>query len=253
MNLEKISWDKKQNKLVFVLKNSEEVFANTIRRLVISEVPTLAVEDVEIKDNSSTLYDEMIALRLGLSPIKTDLKSYSFKQECKCEGEGCARCELKLTLKGSKKGYVLATDAKSNDPRCDFVYPMPIVKLIAKQKIELQMTAILGRGKEHAKWSSGWAYYCGWPEFKTSSTSNLNECTKTGALEAKGTSLNVKNIQKWNGATEQICENNGVKVDYSETDLVFNLESWGQLSCKEVLNQTSDILINKAEEFEKLI
>ena len=67
-------------------KNTEEFFANTIRRLIIGEVPTLAVEDVEIKENSSQLYDEMIALRLGLSPIKTDLNSYNFKNECKCEG-----------------------------------------------------------------------------------------------------------------------------------------------------------------------
>jgi len=253
MKLEKINWDKKQNKLLFVLHDSEEVFANTIRRLIIGEVPTLAVEDVEIKENSSTLYDEMIALRLGLSPIKTDLKSYNFKHKCKCEGEGCARCELKLTLKGNKKGYVLATDAKSSDPKCEFAYSMPIVKLIAKQKIELQMTAILGRGKEHAKWASGWAWYYGWPEFKTSSNSQLDECTKTGALEKKGSNLTIKNILKWNGATEQICENNNVEVDYSEKDLVFNLESCGQLSCKEILNQTIEILNNKVEEFEKLI
>lgn len=253
MKLEKLNWDKKNNLLSFVLKDTEEVFANTIRRLTLSEVPTLAVEDVEIKDNSSTLFDEMIALRLGLSPIKTDLKSYNFKNDCKCEGEGCARCELKLTLKGSKKGYIPATDAVSNDPKCNFVYAMPIVKLISKQKIEMQMTAILGRGKEHAKWCPGWVWYFGWPEFKTTTKSDLKACEECNSLEIKGGSIKIKDILKWNGADESICEKNGVEITTSKTDLVFNLESWGQLSCKEILDQSADILLEKIEELNKLI
>ena len=253
MKLEKLNWDKKNNKLVFVLKDTEEVFANTIRRLIVEEVPTLAVEDVEIKDNSSSLYDEMLALRLGLIPIKTDLKSYNFKQECKCEGEGCARCELKLTLKGSKKGYVLATDANSNDPKCKFVYDMPVVKLIPKQKIELQMTAILGRGKEHAKWCPGWLWYFGWPEFKTTAQRDVKACVGCKSLEVKGSTIQIKDILKWNEAEDSICEKNNVKVIYSEKNLVFNLESWGQLSCKEILDKSADILLEKAEELNKLI
>ena len=76
MKLEKISEDKKNKKISLLLKGGNEVFANTIRRLIIEEVPTLAVEEVEVKDNSSALHDEMLALRLGLVPIKTDLKSY---------------------------------------------------------------------------------------------------------------------------------------------------------------------------------
>ena len=37
------------------------------------------------------------------------------------------------------------------------------------------------------------------------------------------------------------------------TPFIFNLESWGQLGCKEILSQAADILIEKAEEMEKLI
>ena len=253
MKVEKLNWDKKNNKLVFVLKDTTPVFANTIRRLVLGEVPTLAVEDVEIKENSSTLYDEVIALRLGLCPIKTDLKSYNFKTNCKCEGEGCARCELKLTLKGSKKGYVLVTDANSSDPKCKFVHAMPVVKLIPKQKLELQMTAILGRGKEHVKWSPGWAWYFGWPEFKTTTQSDLSACGSCKSLEIKGSKIVVKDILKWNEAEESVCEKNNVEVIHSESDLIFNVESWGQLSCNEILDKSADILITKVEELNQLI
>ena len=44
---------------------ANESLANAIRRSV-SEVPTLAIEEVEIFKNDSALYDEMLAHRLGL-------------------------------------------------------------------------------------------------------------------------------------------------------------------------------------------
>ncbi len=253
MKIEKLNWDKKKNKLTFLLKDTEESFVNAMRRLLVEEVPVLAVEDLEIKDNSSVLYDEMIALRLGLSPIKTDLKSHEFKDKCKCGGEGCAGCELKMVLKGSKKGYVYATDAESKDPKCKFVHKMPIVKLLPKQKVEMQITAILGKSKEHAKWSPGWSWFFGWPEFKITGKSNLQECSKCDALEVRGGNVKVKDISKWNGACEEICEKAGVEVSNSETELVFNVESWGQLSCKEMLDKSADILLEKLEEFEGLL
>lgn len=255
MKIEKLSWDKKRNKLSLLLKDAEEGFTNTIRRLVLEEVPVLAVEEVEVKENSSALYDEMLALRLGLCPIKTDLKSYDLKKGCKCGGEGCAKCELKIVLKGSKKGYINVTDAKSADPKCNFVYSMPVVKLLPKQKIDVQMTAILGRGKEHAKWSPGWVWYFGWPEFKVSAKSNLDECVKRcgAALEVKGGTLKIKDIAKWNGACEEACEKNNIEILHSEKDLVLNVESWGQLSCKEMLEKGTDILLEKLDEFEGLL
>ncbi|MBR9683279.1 DNA-directed RNA polymerase subunit D [Candidatus Woesearchaeota archaeon] len=254
MKLEKLNWDKKNNLLTFLLKDSEEGFVNAIRRLILEEVPVLAVEDVEIKENSSALYDEMIALRLGLSPIKTDLKSYTLKEKCKCEGEGCASCELILVLKGGKKGYVYATDADSKDSKCKFVHKMPIVKLISKQKVEMQLTAILGKGKEHAKWSPGWVWFHGWPEFKVTGKSDVKGCAEEcKVLESRGGTLKIKDITKWNGACEQICEEHGIEVVNNDKNMVFNLESWGQLSCKEILDTSVDILLEKLDEFEGLL
>ena len=64
-------------------------FANALRRAMIGEVPTLAIENVRIYDNTSALFDEMLAHRLGLIPIRTDLTSYVKREECSCSGEGC--------------------------------------------------------------------------------------------------------------------------------------------------------------------
>ncbi len=62
------------------------------------EVPTMAIEDVEFRKNNSILYDEIIAHRLGLVPLKTDLKSYNLPEKCKCKGEGCARFQLTVPI-----------------------------------------------------------------------------------------------------------------------------------------------------------
>ena len=258
MKIDKIKEEKKKNKLVLLLKDSDEVFANTIRRLIIEEVPTLAVEDLEIKDNSSALYDEMLGLRLGLLPLKTDLKSYEFKEKCKCKGEGCARCELKITLKVGRKGYVYAEDAQSADPKCIFAYPkMPIVKLLARQKVDIIMTAVLGRGRDHAKWSSGWSYYKKEPVLKIGKVADphfvASKCSD-GVLVLKGSKLEVDEEKLYDSnMLEYYTElDKSITLEYTD-NIIFTVESWGQLSTKEMLNQSADILIEKAEELENQI
>ena len=102
----------------------------------------------------------MIAHRLGLLSLTTDLKSYNLTKKCKCKGEGCARCQLKLTLKAKGPATVYASEIKSKDAAVKPVFPKtPIVKLLKGQDLELEATAVLGTGKEHMKWSPGLVYY----------------------------------------------------------------------------------------------
>ncbi|MBI2668258.1 DNA-directed RNA polymerase subunit D [Candidatus Woesearchaeota archaeon] len=258
IKLDKIKDERKRGKFTFLLKGGDEIFANTIRRLIIEEVPTLAVEDVEFRDNSSALYDEMVSLRLGLIPIKTDLKSYELKSKCKCEGQGCARCELKITLKASKKGYVYAEEAQSADPKCTFVYEkMPIVKLIARQKIDCTMTAVLGLGKEHTKWCPGWAWYQHEPKLKIGKVKDPEAIVKLapkGVFEVKSGRLAVDQEKLYEWQSYEFIADLDPEIAIEETDnFLFTIESWGQLSCKEILSQAADILMQKAEEMENLI
>jgi len=258
MKIEKIKEEKKKGKLSFLLKDSDEIFANTVRRLIMEEVPVLAVEDVEIKDNNSALYDEMLALRIGLVPIKTDLKSYVLKEKCKCEGAGCAQCELKIHLKANKKGYVYAEAAESSDPKCSFAYPkMPIVKLLAKQKVDLNLTAVLGKGKDHAKWISGLIFYKKEPVIKIGKVADpikVAESCPKNVFVAKGNRLEIvkENVHDCHLCQQCTDLDKNITLEYSG-NYVFNMESWGQLTCKNMLNKSAIILIEKVEEMEKLI
>jgi DNA-directed RNA polymerase subunit D len=258
MILEKIKDEKKKGKLSLLLKGSDEVFANTVRRLVQEDVPVLAVEDLEIKDNNSALYDEMLGLRLGLCPIKTDLKSYELKENCKCEGAGCAKCELKITLKAGKNGYVYCEDAVSADPKCVFAYPkMAIVKLLPKQKLDIAMTAVMGTGKEHAKWIPGLAFYRKEQSIKIGKVANpqsiADQCPQN-IFVMKGGNLEIDKSKLYECNICQKCTDLDENIKLEETgNFIFNLESWGQLGCKEILSQAADILIEKAEQMEKLI
>lgn len=258
MKLEKIKDDKKNKKLSFLLKGSNEVFANTIRRLIIEEVPTLAVEEVEVKDNSSALHDEMLALRLGLVPIKTDLKSYRLPKNQDEIAEKSASCTLQLKLKANKKGYVYAGEAESDDPKCTFVYEkMPVVKLLSKQKVDVIMTAVMGQGKEHTKWTPGLAHYKKEPVLKVGKVQNperLASVCSDGVFKVKGNSVEVVPEKAYESKLlDTYAEmDKGISVTYSD-NLLFYVESWGQLSCKEMLTKSAEILLEKIEEMEKLL
>ena len=160
MKIDSVEKAKDGSQVRFALKSATPAFANTLRRLYTAEVPTLAVEDVEFKDNSSILYDETVALRLGLLPLKTDLSSYKLREEVEGDGIGSAECEVKVSLSAQGPCTVYASDLKIADPAVKAVYPkMPIAKLIENQKLEFEAIAILGRGKENMKWSPGHLTY----------------------------------------------------------------------------------------------
>jgi len=258
MECKKLKEDKGNRKLSFLLKGSNEVFANTIRRMIIEEVPTLAVEELEIKDNNSALHDEMLALRLGLIPIKTDLKSYRLPQNQDEITEKSASCTLQLKLKSSKKGYVYAGEAESADKKCTFVYDkMPVVKLLSKQRIDVVMTAVMGQGKDHSKWASGLAHYKKEPVVKVGKVENLAQLSKLctdGVFKFKGTSVELVSEKIYDSKLlEAYAEaDKGISLTFSD-NIIFYVESWGQLSCKEMLSVSADMILEKVEKMETLI
>ena len=132
-------------------------YANAVRRFCISEVPSMAIDDVVILENSSVLYDEILAQRLGMIPIRTDLERYILPEKCDCGSPlGCHKCRVLLVLDASaqeKQKTVYSSDLVSEDREVRPISEtIPLVKLAPGQGVKLEAYAKLGRGKEHAKW-----------------------------------------------------------------------------------------------------
>jgi DNA-directed RNA polymerase subunit D len=254
--------DKEKNKVSFILMDSTPSFANLIRRTVMEDVPVMAMEEVEFRKNNSILYDEIVAHRLGLLPLTTDLKSYNLPSECKCKGEGCARCQLKLTLKAKGPGMVYASEIHTRDASIKPVHPKtPIVKLLKSQSLELEATAMLGQGKEHVKWSPGHIYYKTKPiiEIELKKCDACGKCveqcpTKTLEIQENKAVVSKDHMLDCHlcHACIDSCPKEAIKVKGSN-DFIFYLESWGGLDGKKILLEASRILENKLDEFaEKL-
>jgi DNA-directed RNA polymerase II subunit RPB3 len=78
----------------FELLNTDLSVANSLRRIIIAEVPTMAIDLVEVRENTSALHDEFIAHRLGLIPLVSNrVDDYKYNQECTdCQGLKCTKC-----------------------------------------------------------------------------------------------------------------------------------------------------------------
>lgn len=145
------------NAVSLQLEGIDRSYANAVRRFCISEVPSMAIDDVVLLENSSVLYDEILAHRLGMVPIKTDLERYNLPEECDCGNPlGCHKCRVLFVLdaKGKEKiSTVMSGDLVSEDRDVRPVSEsIPLVKLATGQSVKLEAYARLGRGKEHAKW-----------------------------------------------------------------------------------------------------
>jgi DNA-directed RNA polymerase subunit D len=148
---------KDQDTLRFVLSGVKPAFANALRRIMVSEVPVMAIDDVMILENNSVMYDEILAHRLGLIPITTDLESYNLPEECTCKSElGCSKCRASLSLEIEASDPVEVVYSSHLKPENPEIRPVsdkiPIVKLATGQRVKLEAFARLGKGRTHAKW-----------------------------------------------------------------------------------------------------
>ena len=185
------------HEIKFILSETDTSMANALRRIMIGEVPTLAIDLVEFHENTTVLNDEYIAHRLGLIPLRyqppDSIKGkdcqdvFNPHYECVCY-DRCPRCsvefELDVAYKVTGNEDVLAPltvttkDLISNN---ESVQPahflsaeeqensqdegISIVKLAPGQRLKIKAIARLGINKEHAKWCPvAVATYRFWPE-----------------------------------------------------------------------------------------
>lgn len=242
-----------------VVTNTNPGFLNAIRRTAIAYVPTLAIEDVIFSKNDSVLYDEIIAHRLGLIPLKTNLKTFTFRDKCKCGGKGCGRCEARLVLKAKGPCTVYSGDLKSSSVKP--VYDkIPITKLLEGQEFVLEAVAVLGAGNKHIKWSPCWITYQGYPiiEINTRKCNSCSECIEAcprNVFDKNEKKPVIKNLLNCHlcRACQDICERKAIIVQGSKKDFIVDIETWGQMDVKELIQTSCDVLLRKLEELNKAI
>ena len=149
--------ERDNNHIVIEFNDIPRQYVNALRRLSISQVPTFAIDDVVILENSSVMHDEAIAHRLGLIPLRTDLERFIMPDLCECKSTlGCSKCRVLLVLDAEsqdKTKVITSAELISEDEAVKPVNnEIPIVSLAPAQKLKFEAYARLGTGKSHAKW-----------------------------------------------------------------------------------------------------
>lgn len=153
-----------EEKIKFTLYDCDLSVANALRRIMLSEVPTMAIDLVEFESNTSVLVDEFLAHRLGLVPLSSHrVKEFKYSRDCTCM-QYCSNCSVELTLRvrceeettRDVSSRELVSNHEDVRPVHDSTSSSPgilLVKLRKGQEIKLRCIAKKGVGKEHSKWS----------------------------------------------------------------------------------------------------
>ncbi len=255
--------EKDQRNMRLLIRGADVSFVNALRRTVLAEVPCMAIDEVVIIENSSILQDEIIAHRLGLIPLKTDLDSYNLPEECSCESEfGCNLCRVSLTLDAeAKEGTRISYSEEliSENPEITPVSDkIPIVKLAKEQELKLEAYARLGKGKNHAKWQPvSMCAYKYFPQIEISKHCDAcRECVDVcprKVLVKTGRRIEVRDSMACTLCQDcvDVCPKDppGIKVSWEEDAFVFSLESTGVLSPEKTMNEAVKILDKQLREF----
>lgn len=135
-------------RMAFTLEKAPVSVANLIRRFAIAQVPTFAIDQVTMYENTSSLFDEYIAHRVGLIPLKMGL---GYKPED----------EVMFSLEATGPVTVYSGDLKVSGAEKikAAADKIPLLKLLQDQNLRLEAKAKMGIGKQHAKWQTGLAGY----------------------------------------------------------------------------------------------
>ncbi len=240
-----------------VVEGVHPYFVNALRRTLLAEVPKLAMHRVTFYDNTSALFDETIAHRLGLLPIPTDPSTLNLVGQTDDEGNPTYVVRYTLTKEGPGTAY--SGDMEAEDPSFAIADPkIPIVELRQGQRLILEAEAVLGRGTDHAKWqvchAAGYKYYpTATVDNRKITAEQAQEAvakTPAGILGLDGNKLVILDAENVNRAdeAENIC-GEGFKVEYDDRKFVFQFETDGSLKAEDALMKALEILKERFKAF----
>ena len=163
---------KNRDSIQFTWNNPKQHIIHGLQRTIISEICTLTIDMVMIDNNTSTMADQVLSLRLGLIPMESSLANeFLFPEECDCENF-CHKCSIKMTLNVAcyeNEYHVTSKDLVSDDKRSRPIHESSLpdrflgedgfgpgiflVTLTKNQCIKLSCIVRKGNGKIHGKWN----------------------------------------------------------------------------------------------------
>ncbi|KAH0819611.1 DNA-directed RNA polymerases I and III subunit RPAC1 [Tenebrio molitor] len=273
-----------ENELEFDMIGIHPSIANAFRRLMLSDVPTMAIDKVHILNNTSVIQDEVLAHRLGLIPLKADPRLFEMKSDTNSEGTEQDTLEFILKIKctnnkDSSKDSLRAEDMyKNNNVYSKHIKWLPIGKqkekftdvgpihpdiLIAKMRpgheLDLKLIAVKGIGRDHAKFSPvATAFYRILPDIKLlrevegEAAERLQKCFSPGVItirEDKGRKYAVVNSARYDTGSRNVFRYEDLKDAVAMTKIqdhfIFTVESVGALQPHVIFTEAVTILKQK--------
>jgi DNA-directed RNA polymerase subunit D len=249
----------REDRIRFLLSGVTAAFANGLRRACMSEVPTLAIDEISLYDNTSVLFDEQIGLRIGMIPLQAeDLDLFSEPEECQCGGEGCPGCRVDFMLSVEGPGMVYSGDLQFTDPGLRPAFDkIPIVVLGDGEKLVIEGYATKHAGREHTKWQSG--TLCG---YKNLPAIEISECTGCGKCvevcprnvlvseDGRAKATNILECSLCKLCIEE-CDAGAIKVTPVKDSFVISIETSGCMPAKELVARASDGIRKRAETLDR--
>ncbi|WP_297478614.1 DNA-directed RNA polymerase subunit D [Thermococcus sp.] len=243
--------EKREDSIKFIVEGIDVAFANALRRTILAEVPTFAVDEVEFFENDSALFDEIIAHRLAMIPLTTPVERFSL------DSLELDNYTVTLSLEAEGPGVVYSGDLKSSDEGIKPANPdIPIVKLAEGQRLVFNAYAKLGRGKDHAKWQPGFVYYKyltrihvskGVPDWE-----ELKELAERRGLpvEEKEDEIVITTTKAFYLPRKfEPYEGEKIREEVVPETFVFTVETNGELPVEEIVSIALKILMRKSDKF----
>ena len=239
----------------FLIEGVDTSFVNSLRRAMVAEVPTMTIEDIFYFDNSSLVPDEILANRIGFTPLNTDLDSYVLPEDCDCNAElGCPKCRAVLTMDieaTENSVTVYSGDLVSDDPNAAPASDkIMLAKLADGQAIRFEAYAQLGQGKVHSKWSPvSMCVYQNVSLVPITDKAKAEECVgdcENAAVIVKD-QLKIIDIQKFDSCKRcrELVPRELIMENLKPDEFLFTVESTGALPPKRIVTEAVKILKKK--------
>jgi len=237
--------DKDSESVTLLVRGTNRALLNALRRAIISEVPIFAIEDVTFYENTSPMWDEYIAHRLGLIPLRAEWGTYN------------AESTVRLALEKQGPCVVYSGDLNVLDPGVSVVDPeIPIVRLGKGQRLRVECVARVGTAKEHAKWQAGLASFRPVVKAVVKDKERFKELSGIDPSQVESESKRPEGLSsRLLNLCDEVAERapDVVSIEKKDDAFIFYIETYVSLTINELVFAAVDSLTKRLDAFKEAL